>query len=156
MNHTHDFTPRSVRVESRMTKLIQRGRARFEGACLVVRVRSHDELRIRPSFTSRAYRAAVEIHTRRQSGLVAISDTRRGKPYDVILDCPTCWGHEDFILETWSPATPYDNAKAWGHCYSCFQPVTLERNQGGHWSADYTASHPKDLARHHREEGDES
>lgn len=156
MNHSTDNSPRAVLVKMRMTKLIQQGRARFEGASLVVRVRSHDELRIRPSFTSRAYRAAVEIHTRRLSGLIAISDTRRGKPYDVTLDCPFCGFHEDFILEAWSPATAYDDAKAWGHCSVCAQSVTLERDRSGHWSADYPGlDRDYVLAQFDGEEGDE-
>lgn len=139
MNHLKQFAPRHVVVEARMTKLIQSGRARFQGSTLLVRVGDHD-LQIRPSFTSRAYRAAAEIVTRSISGLVSLEDTRAGKPYNVIIDCPSCGLASDFILETWSPATAYDPITAAGYCENCCMDVTLTRDHQLQWSADFVGT----------------
>jgi hypothetical protein len=79
----------------------------------------------RGRFGSRVFRAAVEILTRRRSCLRSIKETRKGKPYDVILDCPNCRREAEARGWLRDPSHcsvtewPADEADAEGECTGC-------------------------------------
>jgi len=100
-------------------------------------------------FSSRLFRAAVEILTRRRSNLRSIAETPDGVPCDVVLDCPNCrreaeenqWFLERSLMSVQS--CPGDEADAEGECTGCGARVALHRDSAGAWRANI-----RDLIRH--------
>lgn len=86
-------------------------------------------------FSSRLFRAAVEILTRRTSRLFSITEDRRGRPVEVLLYCPHCinrsayWAPTDsrFSRERWREE--HEIADQAGCCTGCWAPVELYRDR---------------------------